>query len=507
MAAPIIGIDLGTTNSCAAICDEAGEVKLIPYRGGEYTMPSIFAIDDKGNELVGHEAKRQWQLNPTDTVFGSKRLVGTNNDSALVTEMRDHVAYKMVEAEDGGVAIPVGGRNFRLHEISGKILARIRDFASDHLGTSITRAVVTVPAYFNDRQRQAVYKAGTDIGLEIIRIINEPTAAALAYGAREQRQESVVIYDLGGGTFDVSVIEIRDSVFEVKATGGDIFLGGLDFDNALIQYVVTDFSSKYGIDLQNDPVAMQRIRDIAERVKMDLSEAQEVPMNIPFVTMTEAGKPLDIELTMTRDEFHTLTEHLVEKTFVTVARVINDAGLTPDQVGEILLVGGQTRMPLIQERVLAFFNKAPSKTVHPDEAVAIGAALFAFSLEDKSNLKIQLLDVLPMAIGIEAASGDLHKLFERNTSVPNRKAFTFTTHKHDQKDLAMRLFQGDHPKSVDNQPLGAFTFSGLRAGPAGSVKVEVIFDVNSEGIIALDARDLDTGAMMQQSVRYGKDQG
>lgn len=503
MTPPIIGIDLGTTNSCAAICEQNGEVKLIPHRNGEFTVPSIYAVDEKGNELVGHEAKRQWQLNPRNTVFGSKRLVGTSMASELVTEMRRHVAYDMKEGPDNDVLIPVAGQPMRLHEISGKVLAKLRDVASNYLGVPVSRAVVTVPAYFNDRQRQAVHQAGKTIGLNILRIINEPTAAALAYGARQNTRQTVAIYDLGGGTFDISVIEIRDRVFEVKATGGDIFLGGIDFDNAIIQYILADFKSKHGLDLSGDQVALQRIRDMAERVKVDLSERAEVPVSIPFITMTDTGQPLDISLTITRDEFGLLTEHLVERTFTTVARVIDDAGLEPTQIHEVLLVGGQTRMPLIRNRIEEFFGKAPSKGVHPDEAVAIGAALYAWSLEDNSDLRVQLLDVLPMAIAIEGAGGKLHRLFERNTSVPNRRAFTFTTHQDNQSDLAMRLFQGDSMVPQENELLGEFTFTGLRPGPAGSVRVEVVFDVNSEGILALDARDLDTGAMMQQTVRFG----
>ncbi len=499
---PIIGIDLGTTNSCAAICDENGEVKLIPYRSGEYTVPSIYAIDDKGNELVGHEAKRQWQLNPTNTVYGAKRLVGASASSELVQEMRKHVAYGMETGSDDDIVIPIAGNALQLHEVSGKILAKVRDVASDYLGTPVTRAVVTVPAYFNDRQRQAVHRAGQSIGLEILRILNEPTAAALAYGGRAGIHKTVAIYDLGGGTFDISVIEIRDKVFEVKSTGGDIFLGGLDFDNALIEYVLSDFKSLHGIDLKSDPVAMQRVRDMCERVKIDLSERSEAPLNIPFVTMTNAGKPLDISMTISREEFSMLVGDLIDKTFVTVAKVIDDAQVTLNQIDDVLLVGGQTRMPLIAERIEDFFGKPPSKQVHPDEAVAIGAALFAWSLDQSSDLKLQLLDVLPMAISIERAGGELHELFPRNSSVPNRKMFTFTTHVDNQPDLAMRLFQGDKPQRQDNDVLGNFTFSGLRQGPAGQVRVEVVFDVNPEGILSLDARDLDTNAMMQQTVRF-----
>ncbi len=503
MSDPIIGIDLGTTNSCAALCDEQGEVKLIRYRGGEFTVPSIYAIDEKGHELVGHEAQRQWQLNPKNTVFGAKRMLGVTFDSELVAEMRKRVGYEIKPGEENDVVIPIKGRDLKLAQIAAKILAKIREVASQHLGVPVGRAVVTVPAYFNDRQRQIVYEAGQEAGLELVGIINEPTAAALAYGARKRVTENVAVYDLGGGTFDLSVIAIRDRVFEVKATGGDIFLGGIDFDNALIQYILSDFSAKQGIDLSGDPIAMQRIRDMAERVKIDLSARHEVPLSIPFITMAPSGQPLDLSLIVTRDELEALVGHLVERTFDTCARVIDEAGLVPNQIDEVLLVGGQTRMPLIQERITKFFGKSPSRAVHPDEAVAIGAALYAWSLDERSDLRLQLLDVLPMAIGIETAAKTLHRLFERNSPVPNQRQFTFTTHRDNQTDLVMRIYQGDHPNAADNTLLGEFTFAGIRPGQAGSVRVEVVFEVSAEGILSLKARDLDTRAEMQQTVKLG----
>jgi len=504
MTAPIIGIDLGTTNSCAAYCRPDGEVELIPYRGGEFTVPSVFAVDKKGNELVGYEAKRQWQLNPANTIYGSKRLVGSGIDSELVGQMREHVAYSLDGTDEGEIAIQVGNQKLRLHEIAGKILGKIRDVATDYIGAPVERAVVTVPAYFNDRQRQAVHKAGEAIGLKIIRVINEPTAAAMAYGAKRSGTQTVAIYDLGGGTFDISVIEIRDRVFEVKATGGDVFLGGIDFDNALIEYVLAEFKSQHGVSLNDDPVAMQRLRDMAERTKVDLSDRSEVTIHIPFISMSGDGKPLDVNTTVTREEMDTLTEHLVSRTFTTVAQVLDDAGKTAEEIDEILLVGGQTRSPMIRDRIRDFFGRDPSKGVHPDEAVAIGAALYAWSLEEKSDLSLTLLDVLPMAIGIEGATGQQHVIFERNAAIPNRKQLTFTTHTDDQSDLVMRLCQGDAQVAKENELLGAFTFSGLRKGPAGSVNVEVIFDVSVEGMVSLDARDLDTGAMMQQTVHFGR---
>src|SRR5512138_3160221 len=347
----IIGIDLGTTNSCAAVAFGNGQVKLIPYKGGDYTVPSIFAIDDKGNELIGHEAKRQWQLNPRNTLYATKRLIGrAPKDEVVETALRT-VQYQVQDSGEDDLAVECHGRSFRVHEISSKILAKIRDVASDHLGFNVARAVVTVPAYFNDRQRHAVKEAGALVGLDVVRIINEPTAAALAYGVGKKLDQRVLVYDLGGGTFDVSIIEIRDRVFEVKATGGDIFLGGIDFDNAMIRHVLDDFRAKHGVDLSTDPVAMQRIKDLAERTKIDLSARGEVPFSIPFVTMTPQGQPLNLDLKVTRALLEDLTRGLVDRTLAIVERVMADAGVGPGEIDQVMLVGGQTRMPLVQQRL------------------------------------------------------------------------------------------------------------------------------------------------------------
>ena len=497
----IIGIDLGTTNSCAAIVEKNGSVKLIPYKGGEFIIPSIFAIDEKGNELIGHEAKRQWQLNPRNTVYAAKRLVGRSYSSDVVEAMKQTVAYELKPGERNDVLLDVGHKNFRLSEISAKILNKIRVVAQDYLGEKVTRAVVTVPAYFTDRQRQAVKDAGKMIQLEVVRIINEPTAAALAYGIGKNLHETVVIYDLGGGTFDVSIIEIRDRVFEVKATGGDIFLGGLDFDQAMIQHVLKDFAEKHGIDLSSDPVAMQRIKDLAERVKIDLSSREQAPFSVPFVTMTAQGQPLNIDFVFTRKMLEEITRELVDRTVKILSRVMKDADLDARKVDELLLVGGQTRMPVVQKRLTEIFGKAPSKGVHPDEAVAIGAALYANSLEDNSNLRLQLLDVIPMAIGLEKAGGAFHTVFPRNAAIPNAKAVEATTSYDGQTEVAMRIFQGDNPKVAQNELLGDFLFSGLKPGPAGRARLEITFDVNIEGILTMSAKDLDTGKQMKTTVR------
>jgi molecular chaperone DnaK len=501
MTVDIIGIDLGTTNSCCGICDDEGNVKIIPYRGGETTIPSIFAIDDKGNELVGYEAKRQWLLNPKRTVYGAKRLIGRDYQSGFVKKMGEYFAYEMDKGNTGNVIIPIDDKTFNLSNVSAKILNTVRTVAADHLGRPILRAVVTVPAYFNDRQRQAVKDAGKEIDLEIVRIINEPTAAAMAYGIRQNLNQTVAIYDLGGGTFDVSIIEIRGRTFEVKATGGDIFLGGIDWDNALIQHVVDEFKEQHGEDLTVDPIAMQRIKDLAERTKIDLAVRAEAPFSIPFVTMTQDGTPLDINMVITREKYERLTEPLVMRTIEIADMVVQDAGMTVDKLDEILLVGGQTRWPAVQEAVTDYFGKAPAKSVHPDEAVAVGAAMYAFSLEtDIVDQKVQLLDVIPMAIGLERADGSFHEIFPKNASVPNAKSVETTTSYDNQKELKVRIFQGHNAVAKQNTMLGEFEFSGLRMGPKGTVNVEIVFDCNVEGILTVNAHDKDTGKSMQTTV-------
>ncbi len=504
----IIGIDLGTTNSCAAVVEgEDRKVKLIPYRGGEYTLPSIYAVDDKGNELVGHDAKRQWQLNPRNTIYGSKRLMGREYDNQTLDRIHQYFMYDIhQERESHDMLVEVGGVKFGLPQVASKILLKIRDVAADYLQQPIQRAVVTVPAYFNDRQRQAVKEAGNIIGLDVLRVINEPTAAALAFGVgRGLEKETIAIYDLGGGTFDISIIEIRERIFEVKATGGDIFLGGVDFDNRIIEWVLDEFTKTHpDIDLRKDPIAMQRIKDLAERSKIDLTDRRECAFNIPFITMTPDGQPLDIDLKLTRDILEERTRDLVQKTMDTCKRVAEDAGIPPTDVDHVLLVGGMTRMPAVQREVTDFFGQPPSRQVNPDEAVAIGAAMYAYSLEDNSDLKVQLLDVIPIAIGIENAQGNLHEIFPRNGSVPNLKQMTFTTSVDGQQDLQMRIYQGDQERADANELLGEFTFSGIRVAPKGEVKVEVDFSLSQDGILNMSARDKDTATEMKTSVRLGQ---
>jgi molecular chaperone DnaK len=497
----IVGIDLGTTNSCAAIATAEGQVKLVPYKGGEYTIPSIFAIDDKGHELVGHDAKRQWQLNPRNTLYATKRLIGRSPKDDVVETVQRSVQYRVHPGDHNDVALDCHGRAFGVQDVAAKILAKIRDVASDHLGFKVKRAVVTVPAYFTDRQRQAVKEAGRLVDLEVVRIINEPTAASLAYGIGKKLQERVLVYDLGGGTFDVSIIEIRDRVFEVKATGGDIFLGGIDFDDAVIRFVLEEFEKKHSIGLSADPVAMQRVRDLAERTKIDLSARTEAPFSIPFITMTPQGQPLNLEVKFTRELLEELTRGLVQRTLDIVEQVMSDAGLEPKDIDEVMLVGGQTRMPLVQQTLTHYFKKPPSKGVHPDEAVAIGAALYGWSLQDDSDLKLQLLDVIPMAIGLEAAGGAMHVVLPRNAPIPNAKALAATSSMDGQSELVVRIYQGEHPQAARNELLGEFTFGGVRPAPAGSVRLEVLFEVNVEGILTVSASDLDTGKRMKTTIR------
>ncbi len=497
----IIGIDLGTTNSCAAIAFGDGQVKLIPYKGGDSIIPSIFAIDDKGNELIGHEAKRQWQLNPRNTLYATKRLIGRAPKDDVVESVQRSVQYLVHAGTENDVAVDCHGRAFHVHEVSAKILHKIRDVASDYLGFKVSRAVVTVPAYFTDRQRQAVKEAGRLVDLDVVRIINEPTAAALAYGLGKQLTERVLVYDLGGGTFDVSIIEIRDRVFEVKATGGDIFLGGIDFDNAMIRHVLDGFQAKHGIDLSTDPVAMQRIKDLAERTKIDLSARAEAPFSIPFITMTSQGQPLNLDVKFDRKLLEKLTHPLVDRTLKIVGSVMVDAGVTAADIDEVMLVGGQTRMPIVQERLTRFFGKPPSKGVHPDEAVAIGAALYGWSLQENSDLKLQLLDVIPMAIGLEQAGGTMHVVFPRNAAIPNAKAIAATSSEDGQTELVVRIFQGDHAETAGNELLGEFTFSGVSPGRAGEARLEIVFDVSIEGILTMSAKDLDSGRQMKTTVR------
>lgn len=494
----VIGIDLGTTNSVAAIV-ENGKARVISDTGGSYLIPSIVAIDEKGNRLVGQAAKRQLLINPLHTVHSAKRLIGREFHSYQVKKAKEYVKYKVLPGEMSDVIVRMREETYGLDEVSAIILDYVRNTAQDRLGREINRAVVTVPAYFNDRQRQAVRDAGDIAKLEIIRIVNEPTAAALAYGYGKGLRQKLAIYDLGGGTFDISILEVRDKVFEVRATGGDTFLGGIDFDKRLVDWVFHKFEKDYKIDLSKDPMAHQRVLDACENAKIQLSGLNQVRIHIPFITMSESG-PLNIDLSITRDEFEELTSDLVDKTLKTCERVLDDARLSPKDIDSVLLVGGSTRMPMVSRKVEEFFGKSPSKAVHPDEAVALGAALLADALV-RNDTDLMLLDVLPITIGIRSASGKMVPIFERNSPVPNQKLKVFTTSKDNQDSLKLTMIQGD-PNNVEEwHPIGEFNFTGIRQAPKGQAKVEVKFYISPEGILSLTARDPDTGVEQKSTIK------
>ncbi|MCP4809243.1 MAG: Hsp70 family protein [Proteobacteria bacterium] len=497
-----IGIDLGTTNSCAAIF-ENGKPRLISYKSGETTIPSVFAIDEEGNRLVGHEAKKQAQLNPVNTVQASKRLIGRNFHSKTIDKVRQVFTYELVEGESSDILIKVKDQVFTLEQISAAILAQIKQVAEDALGEEVDQAVITVPAYFNDRQRQAVRSAGALANLKVLRVLNEPTAAALAYGLGRNLSARVAVYDLGGGTFDISIIDIKDRIFEVVATGGDTFLGGVDFDDKVMQMILQEFLEQTGVDLSWDRVAIQRIRDAAEEAKIRLSTVSETKINVPYIANGEDG-PLDVDMELSRARLEELTGELVDRTIQTCARIFGEADCTAKDVDEMLLVGGQSRMPLVQSLVTEFMGKPPSKGVNPDEAVAIGAAMMAHSLAGQSDDGLTLLDVLPMPIGINKTDGTMHVLFKKNQPLPDYKTRTLTTSKENQRSIMLRLYQGESKFVEDNELLGTFVFSGIRPAPKGKVQIEVTFHIDSEGILGLTARDKATGQTVESHLKLGK---
>lgn len=490
-----IGIDLGTTNSCAAVV-ENNQPKIIMYKGGNYTIPSMFAVDEAGNKLVGHDAKKIAQLNPASTVYGSKRLLGRNFGSKTIEKVRQLFTYEIMEGEDEEVLVKVKDQVFSLEQVSAHILDKIREVSEEYLHDEITSAVITVPAYFNERQRQAVRNAGKMAKLNVIRILNEPTAAALAYGLGKSLNQKLAVYDLGGGTFDISIIEVKDKIFEVIATGGDTMLGGIDFDNRIMEWIITSFEKEHGIDLSNNIVAVQRIKESAERAKIDLSTLEETRVSIPFIARGPKGT-LNVDMLINRDILEELTRDLVERTLSTCEKVLAEAKLRLDELDEVLLVGGQSRMPLVQKRVTEFFGRQPCKGVHPDEAVAVGAAIMAHSLTDQSYHKVELLDVLPMAIGIAKVNGSLLRLFPKFSPIPSYKSLILTNSKDNQKSIMLKIYQGDNEVAAENEILGTFIFSGIREAPKSTVKVEVLFHIDSEGILTLTAKDKDTGQQME----------
>ncbi|MBM4367069.1 MAG: Hsp70 family protein [Deltaproteobacteria bacterium] len=498
-----IGIDLGTTNSCAAIV-EGGKPRVITYKGGQSTIPSVFAIDEKGERLVGHDAKKQAQLNPTNTVAAAKRLIGRNYHSKTIEKVKQVFTYELVEGESNEVLVKVRDQIFTLEQISAAILRKIKEVAEEALSNEVDQAVITVPAYFNDRQRQAVRAAGKLANLKVLRVLNEPTAAALAYGLGKNLNQRIAVYDLGGGTFDISVIDIKERIFEVIATGGDTFLGGVDFDDRIMQWVLETFQKAHGIDLSYDRVAIQRIRDAAETAKIELSSVMRTRLHIPYIAKGESG-PIDVDVELTREKLEELSADLVDRTVQTVERIFREAGTTKGQIDEVLLVGGQSRMPLVQRRVTEFMGKPPSKGVHPDEAVGIGASIMAHSLAAAAtNDDVTLLDVLPMPIGINKVDGSMHVLFQKNQPLPDYKTRTLTTSKDNQRSIMLKIYQGEQNLCADNELLGTFVFSNIRPAPKGKVQIEVTFHIDSEGILNLTARDKQTGQTVESTLKLGK---
>ena len=491
----VIGIDLGTTNSCVAIM-EGKTPKVIENSEGDRTTPSTVAFTKDGEVLVGQPAKRQAVTNPQNTLFAVKRLIGRRFDDPVVAKDRDMVSYKIIEADNGDAWVEAGGKKMAPPEVSARVLMKMKKTAEDYLGEAVTEAVITVPAYFNDSQRQATKDAGKIAGLEVKRIINEPTAAALAYGLDKQRGDrKVAVYDLGGGTFDISIIEIAEvdgeHQFEVLATNGDTFLGGEDFDLKLIQYLADSFEKESGIDIRKDALAMQRLRESAEKAKIELSSAQQTEVNLPYITADASG-PKHLNIKLTRAKLESLVEDLIRKTIEPCKIAIKDAGLKVSDVNDVILVGGQTRMPKVQEAVKDFFGKEPKKDVNPDEAVAIGAAIQAGVLSGEVK-DVLLLDVTPLSLGIETLGGVMTKLIEKNTTIPTKANQVFSTAEDHQTAVTIHVLQGERERAVSNKSLGRFDLTDLPVAPRGVPQIEVTFDIDANGILNVSAKDKATG--------------
>ncbi|MGL2749963.1 molecular chaperone DnaK [Helicobacter pylori] len=485
----VIGIDLGTTNSAMAVY-EGNEAKIIANKEGKNTTPSIVAFTDKGEILVGESAKRQAVTNPEKTIYSIKRVMGLmfNEDKAKEAEKR--LPYKIVD-RNGACAIEISGKVYTPQEISAKILMKLKEDAESYLGESVTEAVITVPAYFNDSQRKATKEAGTIAGLNVLRIINEPTSAALAYGLDKKESEKIMVYDLGGGTFDVTVLETGDNVVEVLATGGDAFLGGDDFDNRVIDFLASEFKSEMGIEIKNDVMALQRLKEAAENAKKELSSAMETEINLPFITADATG-PKHLVKKLTRAKFESLTEDLVEETISKIESVIKDAGLTKNEISEVVMVGGSTRIPKVQERVKAFINKDLNKSVNPDEVVAVGASIQGGVL--KGDVKdVLLLDVTPLSLGIETLGGVMTKVIDRGTTIPAKKFQVFSTAEDNQPAVSIMVLQGERELARDNKSLGKFDLQGIAPAPRGVPQIEVTFDIDANGILTVSAQDKNTG--------------
>ncbi|RMH28429.1 MAG: molecular chaperone DnaK, partial [Planctomycetota bacterium] len=484
----IIGIDLGTTNSVVAVM-EGTEARVVPNAEGSRTTPSVVAFTPSGERLVGQVAKRQAVTNPERTVYSIKRFMGRRFDE--VSEEMKMVPYKIERAENGDVRVRVGDKTYSPPEISAMVLQKLKQAAEDHLGEKVEEAVITVPAYFNDAQRQATKDAGRIAGLKVRRLVNEPTAAALAYGLDKKKDEKIAVYDFGGGTFDISILEVGDGVVEVKATNGDTHLGGDNVDQRIIDWLLAEFKKDQGIDLGKDAMAVQRLKEAAEKAKIELSSAQETEINLPFITADQSG-PKHLNLKLTRAKLEQLVEDLIERSFEPCKKALKDAGLTAKDIDEVVLVGGQTRMPIIQKRVTEFFGKEPHKGVNPDEVVAIGAAIQGGVL--RGDVKdVVLLDVTPLSLGIETLGGVFHKLIERNTTIPHRKSEIFSTAADNQTSVEVHVLQGEREMARDNKTLGKFHLVGIPPAPRGVPQIEVTFDIDANGIVNVSAKDLGTG--------------
>jgi molecular chaperone DnaK len=490
----VIGIDLGTTNSCVAVMD-GKTPKVIENAEGMRTTPSIVAFTDDGERLVGQPAKRQAVTNPERTFFAVKRLIGRRYDDPMVEKDKKLVPYKIVKASNGDAWVEADGKTYSPSQISAFILQKMKETAEAHLGQKVDQAVITVPAYFNDAQRQATKDAGKIAGLEVLRIINEPTAAALAYGLDKTKTGTIAVYDLGGGTFDISILEIGDGVFEVKSTNGDTFLGGEDFDMRLVNYLADEFQKEQGINLRNDKLALQRLKEAAEKAKIELSSTTQTEINLPFITADQSG-PKHLTMKLTRAKFEALVADLVEKTIEPCRKALKDAGLTAGEIGEVVLVGGMTRMPKIQEMVKQFFGKEPHKGVNPDEVVAIGAAIQAGVLQGDVK-DVLLLDVTPLSLGIETLGGVFTRIIDRNTTIPTKKSQVFSTAEDNQNAVTIRVFQGEREMAADNKILGQFDLMGIPPAPRGMPQIEVTFDIDANGIVNVSAKDKATGKEQQ----------
>ena len=486
----IIGIDLGTTNSCVAIM-EGSQAKVLENAEGTRTTPSVVAFTDEKEKLIGQPAKRQAVTNPENTIFAVKRLLGRNFEDHTVKKDIESAPFKIVNSEKGDAWIEAKGEKYSPSQISAFILQKMKETAEKYLGQSVTKAVITVPAYFNDAQRQATKDAGKIAGLEVLRIINEPTAASLAYGLDKKQNKKIAVYDLGGGTFDVSILELGDGVFEVKSTNGDTFLGGEDFDNAVVEYLIGEFKKDSGIDLKSDKLALQRLKEAAEKAKIELSAAEQTDINLPFITADKTG-PKHINLKMTRAKLEALVEDLIARTIPPCKTALKDAGVSASDIDEIVMVGGMTRMPKVVSEVKDFFGKEPNKSVNPDEVVAMGAAIQAGVLQGDVK-DVLLLDVTPLSLGIETLGGVSTKLIEKNTTIPTKKSQVFSTAEDNQPAVSIRVLQGEREMATDNKLLGNFELVGIAPAPRGVPQVEVTFDIDANGIVNVSAKDKGTG--------------